>query len=133
MVGADLRLLARQGLSYGAVGLLALAVDWGCFVLLTWCGMVTIPANFLARLSGAGITYTLNGVVTFRGDQGSRLGWNRFARYAIAWILVTAVSTVAMQVIHASAGMRWAWLAKPVVEVALAGVSFLAYRHWIYK
>ena len=41
----SLKLLARQGLAYGLVGVLALVVDWGCFVLLTWSGMDTLPAN----------------------------------------------------------------------------------------
>lgn len=129
----SLRVLAKQGVSYGVVGVLALVVDWSCFVLLTWCGIATAPANLLARLSGAGIAYMLNGMFTFRDQQGSRLGWRRFARFASSWIVVTAISTIAMQAIHAYAGMQWAWLAKPVVEVALAGGSFLAYRHWIYK
>ena len=51
----SLRVLAKQGVSYGVVGVLALVVDWSCFVLLTWCGIATAPANLLARLSGAGI------------------------------------------------------------------------------
>lgn len=129
----SLRLLARQGASYVVVGLLALGVDWSCFVALTWCGLATALANFLARLSGAGIAYLLNGMYTFRDGGGSRLGWRRFSKFAIAWGVVTAISTLAMLAIEHKLGLNWAWLAKPIVEVALAGVSFLAYRHWIYK
>lgn len=129
----SLRVLAKQGVSYGVVGVLALLVDWSCFVALTWCGVATVLANLLARVSGAGIAYMLNGMFTFRDHHGSRLGWRRFAKFASSWIVVTAISTLAMQAIQAKAGMQWAWLAKPVVEVALAGISFLAYRHWIYK
>jgi putative flippase GtrA len=129
----SLRLLARQGASYVVVGLLALGVDWSCFVALTWCGLATALANFLARLSGAGIAYLLNGMYTFRDGGGSRLGWRRFLKFAIAWGVVTVISTLAMLAIEHKLGLNWAWLAKPIVEVALAGVSFLAYRHWIYK
>ncbi len=129
----SLKLLARQGLAYGLVGVLALVVDWGCFVLLTWSGMDTLPANLFGRVTGAGIAYLLNGVLTFRDQQGSRLGWHRFARFSAVWILLTATSTLAMQAIVHAAGLQWAWLAKPVVEVALAAISFLAYRYWIYK
>ena len=77
--------------------------------------------------------YLLNGMFTFRDQQGSRLGWRRFARFAVAWVVLTAASTLAMQGVQAHAGLQWAWLAKPFVEVLLAGISFLAYRHWIYK
>lgn len=128
-----LRGLLGQGLGYGLVGVLALLLDWSCFVALTWCGIATVPANLIARVSGAGIAYLLNGMFTFRDGEGSRLGWRRFARFAVAWTLLTAASTLAMQAIQAQAGLQWAWLGKPVVEVALAGISFLAYRHWIYK
>ena len=53
----SLRVLAKQGVSYGIVGVLALLVDWSCFVALTWCGVATVLANLLARVSGAGIAY----------------------------------------------------------------------------
>lgn len=129
----SLRSLFQQGLGYGLVGVLALVVDWGCFVTLTWFGIATVPANLLARLSGAGIAYLLNGMFTFRDHAGSRLGWRRFARFSTAWIVLTAASTLVMQAVQANAGLQWAWLAKPVIEVVLAGISFLAYRYWIYK
>lgn len=129
----SLRTLFRQGAAYGLVGGLALLVDWGCFVAITWLGFATAPANVLARVSGAGIAYLLNGTFTFRDQTGSRLGWRRFARFAAAWLVLTAASTLAMQAVQAHAGIQWAWLAKPVVEAALAAISFLAYRYWIYK
>ena len=129
----SLKLLARQGVGYSLVGVFALVLDWGCFVLLTWSGMDTLPANLLGRVTGAGVAYLLNGVVTFRDQQGSRLGWRRFGRFSAVWIVLTAASTLAMQAIEYSAGLQWAWLAKPLVEVGLAAISFLAYRYWIYK
>lgn len=129
----SLRILGRQLVSYGAVGVLALLVDWACLVALTWCGFAIAPANLAARVSGAGIAYLLNGMLTFRDRQGSRLGWRRFLRFALAWCVMTAISTVALQTVQSWLGLHSAWLAKPVVEVVLAGLSFLAYRHWIYK
>ncbi len=127
------RALARQVLSYGIAGGLALVVDWASFVALTSIGFSTSLANLLARLSGAGIAYGLNGAVTFKGAEGSRLGWSRFSRFAVVWVVLTAISTLAMRAIEHGAGLQWAWLAKPLVEVALAGISFLAYRAWIFK
>ncbi len=128
-----MRILLRQGASYGAVGGLALLVDWGTFVLASWLGMPTIPANLIARLAGACVAFLLNGLVTFRDPDGGRLGWRRFVRYAITWCLLTIVSTWAMASVTQSLSLEAAWLAKPIVEAVLAAVSFLLYRYWIYK
>lgn len=127
------RILLRQSIGYGLVGGFALLVDWGCFVALTWGGIATVPANLLARTSGAGVAYLLNGAFTFRDDAGRRLGWRRFARFAAAWIVLTAASTLAMQAVHAHASLQWVWLAKLAVELVLAGISFVTYRRWIFR
>jgi putative flippase GtrA len=129
----NLQALARQVLTYGIAGGMALLVDWASFVALTSVDFSTSLANLLARLSGAGIAYWLNGAVTFKDAEGSRLGWCRFGRFAIVWAVLTVVSTLAIRTIELGAGLHWAWLAKPLVEVALASISFLAYRAWIYK
>ena len=112
---------------------------WRCcstgptFVALTWLGMPAIPANVLARLCGALLAYLLNGVFTFRDAEGSKLGWRRFGRYVATWCVMTLASTLAIQAIEQGAGLQWAWLAKPAVEAALAAVTFVVYRVWIYK
>jgi hypothetical protein len=49
------------------------------------------------------------------------------------WLCTTAASTWAMGSIESHLGLRWAWLAKPGVEAALALVGFLVSRHWVYK
>ena len=128
-----LRTLAKQVLTYGLAGGVALLVDWACFVALTSLAINTSFANLLARLSGAGIAYVLNGMITFRSAEGSRLGWLRFSRFAVVWIILTAISTLAIRLVEHEAGLQWAWLAKPLVELVLAGLSFLTYRYWIYK
>ena len=133
MNASDVRILLRQGASYGAVGGLALLVDWGTFVLASWLGMPAVPANLAARLAGAGVAFLLNGLVTFRDPDGGRLGWRRFVRYAITWALLTFVSTWAMATVTYHASLEAAWLAKPMVEAVLAAVSFVLYRYWIYK
>jgi putative flippase GtrA len=125
--------LLRQGAGYGLVGVLALCVDWGVFVAATKLGVATIPANLGARLVGACVAYVLNGMFTFRDADGARLGWRRFARYAVTWCVMTTISSIAMQETAQRVGLEAAWLVKPAVEVVLAGIVFLVYRHWIYR
>ena len=66
-------------------------------------------------------------------NEFSKLGWRRFGRYAATWCVMTLASTLAIQAVEQGAGLQWAWLAKPAVEAALAAVTFVVYRVWIYK
>lgn len=125
--------LLRHGLGYGVVGAVQLAVDWAVFVAGSAIGVPAIPANVAGRLSGACLGFYLNGVFTFSTEAGGRLGWQRFRRYAVTWGLLTLVSSVAVYAIDRSAGLGWAWVAKPAVDIGLAGLAFLASRCWIYR
>lgn len=123
----------RQGGAYGIVGLVQLLVDWLAYVLLTWAGVPVAAANVAARACGATLGFTLNGAYTFRGDEGARLGWPRLLKFLAVWGVMTVLSTLAMAGIEASHGLGASWLAKPLVDLALAVLSFLASRHWIYR
>ena len=125
--------VVRQGIKYSMVGGLALAVDWAFFVAVTWFGFSTIWANISARLCGALVAFALNGVVTFATQEGSCLGLTRFSRYAATWVFMTLVSTGMVSGIESATGLTWAWVAKPLVETALAAATFFIYRHWIYR
>lgn len=54
-------------------------------------------------------------------------------RFLLMWLGTTLASTAAMGVIEDTAGLRWAWLAKPAVEIVLGVVGFVLSRHWVYK
>lgn len=125
--------LLRQGMGYGLVGVVQILLDWATFVALSALGVLTIPANLGGRLAGASLGFWLNGVFTFSHETGSRLGWRRLWRYALTWGAMACMSTVAMYLVDHYAGLKWAWMAKPVVDGFLAVLAFLASRHWIYK
>jgi putative flippase GtrA len=125
--------LLRQGLGYGAVGLLQLLVDWLCFVGLTMLGLDVVPANLAGRVVGAVLGFWLNGVLTFRDDAGGRLGWRRLRRFAISWAVMSLLSTAGVYFVDHVVGLRWAWLAKPVLDASLAGLGFVVSRYWIYR
>lgn len=125
--------LFRQGGFYGLIGLLQLGVDWLVYVLLTGLGISVVPANVTARICGAGLGFTLNGLFTFRDHEGARLGWRRLAKFVSTWCVTTVFSSLALSWIETDHGLGISWVAKPAVDVVLAGLSFVASRHWIYR
>jgi putative flippase GtrA len=124
--------LARQGGSYVVVGLLQLLIDWALFVALTALGMAVAPANVCGRVSGAVLGFWLNGRFTFAAEH-TAVGRRQFMRFVLMWVATTAVSTFAVAHVEQAVGLRWAWLAKPAIDAALAAVGFVLSRHWIYR
>ncbi|AWH38618.1 hypothetical protein C1929_18460 [Stenotrophomonas sp. ZAC14D1_NAIMI4_6] len=126
--------LLRQGSAYIIIGLLQLLLDWLVFVALTAAGMPVVPGNIAGRVAGMLLGFWLNGRITFADAQGrQRLGWHRFARFLPLWLLLTAASTLLVSTADRALGLEYAWLAKPLVEGGLAGVSFLLMRYVVYR
>lgn len=123
----------KQGAGYGLVGLLQMLVDWACFVALTSVGAAVVPANIGGRIVGALLGFALNGMFTFRGQAGGRLGWRRFARFLGSWLLMSVLSTLGVHAVDAHAGLQWAWALKPAIDVVLAAAGFVVSRYWIYR
>lgn len=124
--------LTRQGRNYLAFGALQYVLDWGVMVGLSHLGMPVEAANLAGRISGAMLGFWLNGRFTFAGDD-TTVGRRQFGRFATLWIGTTLVSTWAVGTVDDYAGLKWTWLAKPVIEVILGGVGFLVSRHWVYR
>jgi len=124
--------LGRQGRHYLTIGGLQWLVDWGVMVGLSHLGMLIEPANVAGRISGAALGYWLNGRITFAGDD-TALGRDQFTRFALMWLTTTLISTWAMGSIDDWFGLKWAWLAKPGVELLLGTIGFVLSRHWVYR
>lgn len=124
--------LAQQSGRFAVVGVLQWLIDWGMMVALSHLGLSIAVANVIARVCGALFGFWLNGNVTFANDE-SRPGWRQFGRYVVLWGINTVLSTIALAAIDANAGLRSAWLAKPLVEGALALNTFFVSRYWVYR
>lgn len=124
--------LTRQSRHYLLIGGVQWLVDWGVMVGLSHLGMPVEPANIAGRVSGALLGYWLNGRITFSTDE-HELSRRALQRFILMWICTTAVSTWAMGSIDDWFGLKWAWLAKPGVELVLGVVGFVLSRHWVYR
>ena len=125
--------LGRQGSSYLAIGGIQWLLDWGVMVLLSHLGLRIGLANVGGRICGALLGFWLNGRITFAADDGRAPGRRQLARFVLMWLAMTLLSTVAIEAIDDVLGRKWAWLAKPLVEVGLGVLGFIASRHWIYR
>ncbi len=125
--------LVRQGSAYLVIGLVQLLVDWLVFVVATALGLPVAPANVAGRLAGMLLGFWLNGRYTFAEAGSHRLGWKRFGRFFVLWLLMTAASTLLVSLVDHALGLQYAWLAKPLVEGGLACVSFLLMRYVVYR
>jgi putative flippase GtrA len=124
--------LLRQGSHYVAIGMLQYVVDWGVMVTLSHFGLSVEIANVAGRVSGAVLGFWLNGRITFANEAGT-LGRRQLQRFVLLWLVMTVLSTVAVGAVENRAGLQWAWLAKPAVELVLAAMSFVVSRHWVYR
>ena len=124
--------LGRHARHYLLIGIVQWLVDWAVMVLLTHYGMQVEAGNVLGRVSGALLGYWLNGKLTFAGED-TALGRTQLARFVLMWLGTTIISTWALGAIDDAVGLKWAWLAKPGVELALGAVGFFLSRHWVYK
>ena len=124
--------LARHARHYLIVGGVQWLLDWGVMVLLSHYGMAVVTANVLGRVSGALLGYWLNGKLTFAGSD-TAVGHTQLARFVVMWLGTTAISTWSLGAIDHTLGLKWAWLAKPAVELALGVVGFVLSRHWVYR
>lgn len=124
--------LGRQGSSYVLIGCVQWLLDWGVMVLLSHLGLRIGLANVAGRICGALLGFWANGKITFAGD-GRGLGRRQLLRFVVIWLVLTLLSTVAIEAIDDILGRKWAWLAKPLVEVGLGVLGFIASRHWIYR
>lgn len=124
--------LRRHAKHYLLIGFVQWLVDWGVMVGLSHLGLRIGYANIAGRISGALLGFWANGKITFAGAD-TAVGRRQLLRFLAMWLVLTFASTWAIEHIDDVLGRKWAWLAKPLVEVALGVVGFLMSRHWIYK
>lgn len=126
-------MIVREVLRFGLVGLAQIGIDWAVFVGLTALGLPVLPANVAGRVTGASFGFLANAHFTFSHRRREPLGRGALFRFALLWLATTLASTVAMLGIESGWGLAFAWALKPIVDAVLAGGSFLASRHWVYR
>lgn len=118
---------------FAIIGGLQLVLDSLLFLGLTAIGQSIPVANVVGRVAGAVLGFVLNGSITF-ARNGSRTGIkSQGLRFIIFWCIATTASTFALAMLDRATSLHLVWLAKPLIEAALACISFLVSKHWIYR
>lgn len=124
-------MIVGQAMRFIVVGLVQLGIDAGAFILLTYAGIPVVPANVVARVTGATLGFVLNRHYTFR--SGDIAVGGAFVRFVVLWLATTVLSTILVSVVAEAIGLKAAWLAKPLVDAVLAGLSFIVAKWWVFR
>jgi len=81
------RAVALKALSFGLVGLINSAVDFGVFSFAYYyLGLPIIAANSLAWVIAVTGSYVLNSTITFAAESGRQLGFRRYFAFALSQV-----------------------------------------------
>ncbi len=123
----------RQFIKFTIVGGVQYVADLSAFWGLTAVFGSPVVANVCSRLLGAMIGYYLNGIFTF-GVLGRRRG-PYSPRFAIAWLVMTGVSTalikLATHVLGTAAPHTLIWV-KGAIELVLFVVGFAVCKWFVF-
>lgn len=126
-------MLLRQGVIFVVVGVAQVLIDWLLFSVLFWVtGAVSWP-NVVARAGAALAGFQLHGRFTFATRDTTKFGRGPLLRYVGLWLGMTALSTLSMEALARASAEHWVYLGKPAVELALAALSFVISRQWVFR
>lgn len=121
--------LARQALSFGAVGMLAtlthVALAWG---LIEGAGAVPLVANLLGGCAAFAVSFCGNASVTFRTDRSL---WSCARRYALVSLFSLAVTSAILLVVETNGLPTYVYVL--VVIVTLPPTTFLLAKLWAFR
>lgn len=124
----------RQLVFYVTFGITQLLVDWAGFLLLTRLGVPLTVANPASRLFAAFVGYLLNATLTFkRSAQDQHVNVRSFLRYAALWVATTLCSTALIAGSTSVFGTDMLSVIKLFVEGAMACLSFVTMKFWVYR
>ena len=123
--------IPQQFMRYVAVGLLALLLDVGCFMLLRVAAQDLALANIAGRTVGALAAYAGNYIWTFISHNPQKTMVQSAWRYALWWLVATALSTLLLPAVVALTASEP--VAKLALEAVLVVLNFMVARHWVYR
>jgi len=127
------RAVALKALSFGMVGLINSAVDFGVFSFAYYyLGLPIVAANTLAWVIAVTGSYVLNSTITFAAESGRKLGVKRYFGFALSqvagFIANTATVWCLVELLHIPA-----WAAKVAAIAVSFAVNFSLSHFVVFK
>jgi len=127
------RAVALKAVSFGLVGLVNSAVDFGVFSFAYYyLGLPIIAANTLAWVIAVTGSYVLNSTITFAAESGRKLGVKRYFGFALSqvagFLANTATVWCLVELVHIPA-----WAAKVAAIAVSFAVNFLLSHFVVFR
>ena len=127
------RTVALKAVSFGLVGLVNSAVDFGIFSFAYYyLGLPIIAANTLAWVIAVTGSYVLNSTITFAAESGRKLGVKRYFGFALSqvagFLANTATVWCLVELVHIPA-----WAAKVAAIAVSFAVNFLLSHFVVFR
>ncbi|CAM3466931.1 GtrA family protein [Paenibacillus lupini] len=126
----------KQFVLFNIIGLLNTLVDFIVYSILVWAGLYVLPAQAISYSAGMVNSYTLNSLITFKGDK-SRTSESKFdRRKAVRFIILNAavlgVSMLLLYELTEVMGMG-PLLAKLVATGLTLILNFAGSKWWVFR
>jgi putative flippase GtrA len=93
------RAIVLKAASFGAIGVLNTAIDFGVFwTAVQKFAVAIIPANVLAWLVAVSASYVMNSFITFARESGRELSWRAYLTFAASGIAGLIANTATLVV-----------------------------------
>jgi putative flippase GtrA len=121
----DRIVVLRKAISFGLIGVVNTAVDFGVFMFgIKVLGLAIVPANVLSWLIAISGSYVMNSFITFAAESGRHLKWRDYATF-VASGTVGLVANTATVVVASSLLVSVVTDPRPVAKLLAIGVSFI--------
>jgi putative flippase GtrA len=119
----------REFVKFALVGILNTAVDVALFFVLTRLDVPYVAAQVVSYSCGAGNSYVLNKLWTFRTCG---LSYPEMLRFAAVNLASLGISLVCLRLLHDTAGLGLA-AAKGAATVCALAANFLSSKLWVFR
>jgi len=154
--GSRYRALSLKALSFGVIGLINTAVDYGVFLLaraalnrspaalsaiasfagLCHCGssaaLALIAPNLVSWSVAVSGSYVMNSAITFAAESQGRLRWRAYCSFVLAGVAGLFANTMTL-VFAAQILLLPVWLSKALAIVASFVVNFLLSHFIVFR
>jgi putative flippase GtrA len=124
------RALALKAVSFGLVGVVNSAVDFGLFSLAYYyLALPIVAANTIAWIVAVTGSYIMNSTITFAAESGRRLAFDRYFGFALSQAAGFFANTATVWCLVELAHLP-AWAAK-IAAIAVSFIVNFSFSHFV--